>query len=133
MHGIFPILNTTFHPDGSLDLESQLRLVEYLLASGAHGLGLFGNASEGYALEAGTYERGRPEYPAALAGWLSGTLKLTAGATVVDVGAGTGKFTKMLQATGAHVVAVEPVDAMREKLAKLPGVRVVFRSSSKPA
>ncbi len=50
MHGIFPILNTTFHPDGSLDLESQLRLVDYLLETGAHGLGLFGNASEGYAL-----------------------------------------------------------------------------------
>ena len=48
--GIIPILNTTFHDDGSLDLESQNRLVHHLLESGAHGLGLFGNASEGYAL-----------------------------------------------------------------------------------
>ena len=82
-------------------------------------------ASEGYKLEAKTYERGRPEYPAALAGWLTGTLKLAPGATVVDVGAGTGKFTKMLQATGASVVAIEPVDAMREQLAKLQGVQAV--------
>lgn len=52
MEGVFPILNTTFHEDGSLDLESQARLVRYLLAAGAHGLGLFGNASEGYALTA---------------------------------------------------------------------------------
>ena len=48
--GVFPILNTTFHDDGSLDLESQVRLVHHLLEAGAHGLGLFGNASEGYAL-----------------------------------------------------------------------------------
>ncbi|MCX6592929.1 MAG: dihydrodipicolinate synthase family protein [Acidobacteria bacterium] len=48
--GIYPILVTTFQEDGSLDLDSQLRLVDYLLAQGAHGLGLFGNASEGYTL-----------------------------------------------------------------------------------
>ncbi len=50
LEGIFPILNTTFHEDGSLDLKCQARLVHHLLESGAHGLGLFGNASEGYAL-----------------------------------------------------------------------------------
>src|SRR5918993_488437 len=48
--GIFPIVNTTFRDDGSLDLESQRRLVRFLVDAGAHGLGLFGNASEGYAL-----------------------------------------------------------------------------------
>jgi 2-keto-3-deoxy-L-arabinonate dehydratase len=50
LEGVYPILNTTFHADGSLDLPSQSRLVEHLLEAGAHGLGLFGNASEGYAL-----------------------------------------------------------------------------------
>ena len=44
--GIFPIVNTTFRDDGSLDLESQTRLVRFLLDSGAHGLGLFGTASD---------------------------------------------------------------------------------------
>jgi 4-hydroxy-tetrahydrodipicolinate synthase len=53
LRGVIPILNTTFHDDGSLDLESQARLAEHLLAAGAQGLGLFGNASEGYALTAG--------------------------------------------------------------------------------
>ena len=48
--GIFPIVNTTFHEDGSLDLDSQVRLVRFLLECGAHGLGLFGTASEGYTL-----------------------------------------------------------------------------------
>jgi 4-hydroxy-tetrahydrodipicolinate synthase len=50
LQGVFPILATTFHDDGSLDLESQASLVRHLLEQGAHGLGLFGNASEGYAL-----------------------------------------------------------------------------------
>ena len=52
LEGVYPILITTFHDDGSLDLASQARLVESLLEAGAHGLGLFGNASEGYALNA---------------------------------------------------------------------------------
>jgi len=48
--GVFPILLTTFEEDGSLDLKSQLQLVDYLLAAKAHGIALFGNASEGYTL-----------------------------------------------------------------------------------
>jgi 2-keto-3-deoxy-L-arabinonate dehydratase len=48
--GVFPILATTFHDDGTLDTESQANLVRHLLTQGAHGLGLFGNASEGYTL-----------------------------------------------------------------------------------
>lgn len=48
--GIIPIVNTTFHDDGTIDLDSQRRLVRFLIESGAHALGLFGNASEGYTL-----------------------------------------------------------------------------------
>lgn len=50
LEGVVPILLTTFHDDGTLDLESQRRLIHHLLEQGAHGLGLFGNASEGYTL-----------------------------------------------------------------------------------
>jgi 4-hydroxy-tetrahydrodipicolinate synthase len=51
LRGVFPILNTTFNDDGSLDFSSQENLVRYLIEEqGASGLGLFGNASEGYAL-----------------------------------------------------------------------------------
>ena len=50
LRGVFPIVITTFQEDGSLDLDSQAKLVRHLLEQGAHGLGLFGNASEGYAL-----------------------------------------------------------------------------------
>jgi 4-hydroxy-tetrahydrodipicolinate synthase len=48
--GIFPIVNTTFDEHGDLDVTSQLSLVNFLIDSGAHGIALFGNASEGYAL-----------------------------------------------------------------------------------
>jgi 2-keto-3-deoxy-L-arabinonate dehydratase len=50
LRGIIPILNTTFNEDGGLDLESQRSLTRHLLGQGVHGVALFGNASEGYAL-----------------------------------------------------------------------------------
>ena len=50
LSGVYPIANTPFHADGSIDYDSQDRLIDHLLAQGAHGLGLFGNASEGYTL-----------------------------------------------------------------------------------
>ena len=48
--GVFPILVTAFTRDGDLDIASQLRIADHLLEQGAHGLGVFGNAGEGYAL-----------------------------------------------------------------------------------
>ena len=43
----------------------------------------------------------------------------------MDLGAGTGKFTRLMADTGATVTAVEPVEAMRSQLAaKLPAVTV---------
>lgn len=83
------------------------------------------SAAEGYAAQAERYARGRPDYPDAVSGWLRDRLGLGAGKTAVDLGAGTGKFTAYLVATGAEVIAVEPVAEMRAKLAqKLPAVDV---------
>lgn len=48
--GIFPIVLTTFDENYEIDERSQLALINYLIEYGAHGLALFGNASEGYAL-----------------------------------------------------------------------------------
>jgi len=50
LEGVYPIANTPFHDDGAVDFASQEKLIDHLLAEGAHGLGLFGNASEGYTL-----------------------------------------------------------------------------------
>lgn len=87
-------------------------------------------AGQGFAQEAAAYARGRPDYPPALEGWLRDTLGLGPGCLAVDVGAGTGKFTPRLLATGATVVAVEPVDAMRARLARaLPEVQALAGSA----
>lgn len=49
-HGVYPILATPFNSDGSIDYTSLDRLIEWTLEQRVHGLGLFGNASEGYTL-----------------------------------------------------------------------------------
>ncbi|WP_037914469.1 class I SAM-dependent methyltransferase [Actinacidiphila yeochonensis] len=76
-------------------------------------------AGVGYRRDAGGYERSRPSYPLAALAALADALPLEAGRTVVDLGAGTGMFTRLLALTGAEVLAVEPVTAMRERLAEL--------------
>lgn len=73
-------------------------------------------AAEGFARGADTYARGRPGFPAAVQTWLRDELRLQPGRTVLDLGAGTGKFTVELVATGAKVFAVDPVAAMLDKL-----------------
>lgn len=81
------------------------------------------SAADGFAVAAATYVHGRPDYPAGVAQWLGGDLGLQAGRIVVDLGAGTGKFTPHLRATGATVIAVEPVRAMLDQLMERnPGV-----------
>jgi SAM-dependent methyltransferase len=84
------------------------------------------SAATGYKTAADTYVRGRPDYPPPVADWLTATLGLNADTSVVDLGAGTGKFTARLVATGAQVIAVEPVPQMLEKLSEaFPGVLAV--------
>jgi SAM-dependent methyltransferase len=73
-------------------------------------------AAKGFGAAAEAYRRARPDYPPALADWLRSDLGLAPGHVAVDLGAGTGKFTPLLSATGARVVAVEPVEAMRAQL-----------------
>ncbi|MCZ6770600.1 MAG: dihydrodipicolinate synthase family protein [Proteobacteria bacterium] len=50
LQGVIPILATPFHDDGSVDYDSLAHLVDHLLGQGSHGLGVFGNAGEGYTL-----------------------------------------------------------------------------------
>ncbi|MEO7224079.1 MAG: class I SAM-dependent methyltransferase [Devosia sp.] len=88
-------------------------------------------AQTGFDTDAARYARGRPDYPAEVDGWLRDTLDLEPGKTVVDLGAGTGKFTRRPIATGAAVIAVEPVAAMRQKFSKdLPDVPVLDGSAT---
>ncbi len=70
----------------------------------------------GFASVAAAYERGRPEYPLAAVGALAAELALAPGARVLDLAAGTGKLSRALLAAGFDVVAVEPLESLRELL-----------------
>ncbi len=82
-------------------------------------------ASSGYAHAADTYVRGRPGYPPEALHWLRETVGLGPGRTALEVGAGTGKFVKLLRETGAEIVALEPVDAMRAEIERRFDVRTL--------
>jgi SAM-dependent methyltransferase len=83
-------------------------------------------AQLGYSAQAGTYAKGRPGYPGELDAWLREALEIHPGSTVVDLGAGTGKFTQLLGSMEIDVVAVEPIEAMRSEFARnLPHITIL--------
>jgi hypothetical protein len=57
-------------------------------------------ARAGYATAADVYARARPSYPAAAVDWLVEQLGLSRGDELVEIGAGTGKFTALLVERG---------------------------------
>ncbi len=72
----------------------------------------------GFDRAAAAYERGRPGYPPAAIVHLGRVLGLGRSTTVVELGSGTGKFTRALAPLGAARVAVEPVAGMRRVFAR---------------
>lgn len=83
-------------------------------------------AAEGFDRGAGDYERGRPGYPQEVVDLLAAELGIGRGRRVLDLAAGTGKLTRMLPATGAEILAVEPVAGMRAELHRLlPDIEVL--------
>ena len=68
------------------------------------------------------YEAARPSYPDDLLE----LLPVERSATVLDLGAGTGKLTRVLARRYAHVIAVEPLDGMRAILERVvPGAETL--------
>jgi SAM-dependent methyltransferase len=83
-------------------------------------------AAAGFGAAADVYERARPSYPEEAVAWIAERTGLAYGKVVADVGAGTGKLTRLLLSTHARVIAVEPVEAMRAVLLdRVPGCEVV--------
>jgi SAM-dependent methyltransferase len=77
--------------------------------------------AERFADVAAEYERGRPEYAPAVAGAVVAELGIAPGAPVLDLAAGTGRFTRALLGVGLDVIAVEPHASLREVLAASVG------------
>jgi SAM-dependent methyltransferase len=71
---------------------------------------------DAFGRSAREYELGRPEWPEELLDRVVSELGLGPDATVLDLGAGTGKLTRALVPRFTRVVAVEPDDAMRAVL-----------------
>ncbi|WP_419795035.1 class I SAM-dependent methyltransferase [Pseudomonas palleroniana] len=85
-----------------------------------------GSAQQGFSTQAATYVQGRPDYPRQLIGWLGEALGVEPQSTVIDLGAGTGKFTRLLSTLTPALIAVEPIAAMAAQLVRsLPDVRLV--------
>jgi SAM-dependent methyltransferase len=83
-------------------------------------------AVRGFDRAAEAYERGRPDYPAPAVRYLGRVLAIRPHRTVVELGSGTGKFTRALARLGCAVVAVEPTPGMRRVFAReLPHVAVL--------
>lgn len=73
-------------------------------------------AAAGYRRAGDDYERARPAYPAEALDALVGGLGLGASSVVVELGAGTGKFSRLMAPRVGLLVATEPVAEMRAHL-----------------
>lgn len=83
----------------------------------------FGAAAE-------SYETGRPEYPREAVAWLLEPVGPRP--RVADVGAGTGKLTRVVKSLGAEVIAVEPDAEMLDALrSAVPGVETLIGTAER--
>ena len=79
-----------------------------------------------FAAVADAYDRARPSYPEEAVGWLVGRQP----ATVVELGAGTGKLTELLVTAGHDVLATDPLPEMLDHLQRrLPDVRTALATA----
>lgn len=75
------------------------------------------NPGLSFGAVADAYDRARPGYPREAAAWLAGSRP----ATLLELGAGTGKLSDQLVALGHRVVATDPLEEMlRHLAARLP-------------
>lgn len=102
-------------PDGSLSR------VPNLPQSGPNlGVAQRSQIGSAWAGSGADYDAVRPHYPEWCVSWLLGS---EPGRRVVEVGAGTGLFTRDLVAAGHRVVAVDPSESMLEVLREqVPGI-----------
>lgn len=68
-----------------------------------------------FSAQADVYQRSRPGYPGQLLAALLAEAAIGPGDKVVDLGAGTGIFTRLLVERGLSVTAIEPNEAMMQQ------------------
>src|SRR5207244_1688193 len=76
--------------------------------------GVFIDATTRFSTRVNNYIRFRPGYPAAVVDLLTGAAALSHGATIADVGSGTGLLALLFLEAGYAVTGVEPNREMRE-------------------
>lgn len=74
---------------------------------------------------ADAYDRARPSYPEEAVSWMTGAGR----SVVLELGAGTGKLTKVLHGTGHDVLATDPLLEMLARLAKRVPVQHVVATA----
>jgi ubiquinone/menaquinone biosynthesis C-methylase UbiE len=76
-------------------------------------------AAQGFEQAATVYEEARPSYPNEVIDLIKSLCDKPD--IIIDLGAGTGKLTRLLGPIGAReIIAIEPVSAMRENLKNIP-------------
>lgn len=89
-------------------------------------------AQKGFSSAAELYQQVRPDYPQDVVKWLKKDLELDPHSSVVDLGAGTGKFLPYLKQVTPHIIAVEPITEMLEQLKIVhPDVQTLQAKSDK--
>jgi SAM-dependent methyltransferase len=76
------------------------------------------------------YEHGRPRWAVEVVDRAAKRLHIDPSATVLDLGAGTGKLTKVLTGRFAEVIAVEPDPAMSARLGQVTDCHLVLEGSA---
>src|SRR3546814_20397262 len=89
--------------------------------------------STSFGAAADTYEAGRPSYPAEAVAWMLEPVREAGRALrAADVGAGTGKLTRVIVESGAEVIAIDPDLGMLEsRRANVVGVPTLVGSAER--
>jgi ubiquinone/menaquinone biosynthesis C-methylase UbiE len=90
-------------------------------------------AASGFSSTADIYAKARPDYPLEFVQLLIKDLKLNQTSKVLELGAGTGKFTKVLSSlVSSKITAVEPLKEMRQQFkAILPEIEILEGTAEK--
>jgi 2-keto-3-deoxy-L-arabinonate dehydratase len=134
LRGLVPILATPFAPSGELDVPSLRQLVRFQLEAGVDGLGLFGFASEAFALTASERER----IIELVLKETDGRIPLVAGVGGTAAGPAADEAARMADAGAAMVMVMPPglvkpsadaLIAFYEEVAARSGVAVMVQDA----